>query len=75
MNHRERVVLPPKLADETHRIHLLSDRKLLTKIDDWRKGHEWPPTRSDAIRILVEAGIEALNAADGDKPAKPKRGK
>jgi hypothetical protein len=74
MIHREEVELPPKLADETQRINLLADRKWLNKIDEWRKRQEWPsPTRSDAIRILVEAGIEALSPGDGDKPAKPKK--
>lgn len=66
MIHRKLASMPPKLADETQRINLLAERKWLNKIDDWRKQYEWPPTRSDAIRQLVDIGVEAL--ANGYKP-------
>jgi metal-responsive CopG/Arc/MetJ family transcriptional regulator len=71
MIHRRRAALPPKLADETQRINLIADRKWLDKIDEWRKRQGWPaPTRSDAIRRLVD---QALDAPKGDKPKKPKK--
>jgi hypothetical protein len=70
----ERVAVPPKLADKTQRINLLADRKWLDKIDDWRKRQEWPsPNRSDAIRILVEMGLQAAGNG-GDKPKKKPKG-
>jgi hypothetical protein len=73
MIHQERVALPPKLADDTQRINLLADRKWLNKIDEWRKRQAWPgPTRSDAIRQLVDWALEAQSKGNGDKPAKPK---
>ena len=63
--------MPPKLADDTQRINLLADRKWLDKIDEWRKRQEWPsPNRSDAIRMLVEMGIQA---DAGDKPKKARK--
>jgi metal-responsive CopG/Arc/MetJ family transcriptional regulator len=73
MIHRNRTSMPPKLADETQRINLLADRKWLDKIDDWRKRQEWPsPTRSDAIRILVEMSLDRELSAD--KPKKKPKG-
>jgi hypothetical protein len=90
MIHRKRASMSPKkLAEETQRINLLADRKWLIKIDEWRKQYEWPPTRSDAIRQIVEIGLEALahgykpklrkppeeRAPNGDKPKSTKRQK
>ena len=62
--------VPPKLgAGKSKKINLVAEEAWLTKLDNWCKQQGWPvPTRSDAIRTLVERAIDA----DGLKPKKPK---
>jgi len=74
--------LPPKLFNKAKRIALVVDLEWLSRVDEWRKRHGWPPpTVSDSVRQLVDQALEANGIkpnkieANGDKPAKPKRGK
>jgi hypothetical protein len=48
----------------------------LAAIDAWRLGHPEQPTRAEAIRRLVRAGLAAVTTEVQTLPAKPnKRGK
>jgi hypothetical protein len=51
----------------------LSDEFMAT-LDAWSARQDDAPSRSEAIRRLVELGLQTSSAGDGDKPAKPKRG-
>jgi hypothetical protein len=49
-----------KLAAHTQKINLLADKDWLDLIDEYRKRQGFPtPTRSDAIRRLVDQALEA----------------
>lgn len=61
--------VPPKLFNKAKRIALVADLEWLSRIDEWRKRHGWPPpTVSDSVRQLVDIGLDAI--ADGYKPKK-----
>ena len=69
---RNRRAVPPKLAaGKSRKINLIADAEWLDRIDEWRKRQDWPsPTRSDAIRTLVD---QALGADANDDKPKPKK--
>jgi hypothetical protein len=67
----KRKAVVPKLAAHTQKINLLADKDWLDLIDEYRKRQGFPtPTRSDAIRRLVDQALEV----NGIKPKhrKPK---
>jgi metal-responsive CopG/Arc/MetJ family transcriptional regulator len=47
-----------------HRLQMLIEPSLVSRIDQWRAKQPGLPSRSEAIRRLVEASLEAA-----DKPA------
>jgi hypothetical protein len=57
-----------KLASAVQRLNLIAPVDWLKRIDQWRRRQPNLPTRSEAIRTLVERGLEA--EARGEK--KPK---
>lgn len=59
--------MPPKLAKETKRLNLVVDVEWVQKINIWRGRQPDVPNLSEAIRVLVDAGLEARV-----KPDKPK---
>lgn len=70
MIQRKREVVP-RLAAHTQKINLLADKDWLNLIDEYRKRQGFPtPTRSDAIRRLVDQALEANGIRH--KPKKPK---
>ena len=64
--------MPPKLANETKRIALVVDSEWLKRIAAWRRQQEDFPTLSDAIRRLVDQGLDAPSKV-GDKPKKARK--
>jgi hypothetical protein len=64
--------MPPKLANETKRIALVVDSEWLKRIGVWRRQQDDFPTLSDAIRRLVDHGLDAPSNA-GDKPKKVRK--
>jgi hypothetical protein len=48
-------------------VHLVLEPKLLARIDDFRFGFRLP-SRSEAIRFLIEAGLES-GMGPGDLPS------
>ena len=63
--------MPPKLANGVRRIALMAPIALIAKIDTWRRHQSDVPNLSEAIRRLIEMG---LDATDGGKKGKPKGG-
>ncbi len=51
--------MPPKLDDETKRLNMVAPASWVRRIDDWRRQQPDLPNISEAIRRLVEAGLEA----------------
>lgn len=51
--------MPPKLEDETKRLNMVVPGSWARKIDDWRRQQPDLPNISEAIRRLVELGLEA----------------
>jgi hypothetical protein len=49
----------PAMADKNSRFELRTSTEFLQAIDDWRRQQPEIPSRADAIRRLVELGIEA----------------
>jgi hypothetical protein len=65
--------MPPKLAEgESRKITLIAPLVWLAKVDRWRRhqpDHQIMPNMSEAIRRLVEKGLEAeAKEAKGRKP-------
>ncbi|MHC2867934.1 hypothetical protein ACVIYH_009067 [Bradyrhizobium diazoefficiens] len=51
--------MPPKLEDETKRLNMVAPASWVKKIDDWRRQQPDLPNISEAIRRLVEMGLDA----------------
>ena len=52
--------LPPKLADEgVKKIAIIAPLGWLAKVQAWRRAQDDMPNVSEAIRRLVEAGLDA----------------
>ena len=51
--------MPAKLEDEVQRMHMVMPASLTKKIDDWRRREPDMPNVSEAIRRLVEMGLES----------------
>jgi hypothetical protein len=56
---RDMGVMPPKLENEIRRLHMVAPESWLKKIDDWRRQQPDVPNVSEAIRRLVEIGLDA----------------
>jgi hypothetical protein len=50
--------MPAKLDDEIARIHMVAPASWAKKVDDWRRREPDLPNLSEAIRRLVELGLE-----------------
>lgn len=48
------------------RVQIVTSREQIAKIDDWRRAQQKLPSRSEAIRLLIEAGL----TAESSKPKK-----
>ena len=58
--------VPPKLFNKAKRIALVVDLEWLSRIDEWRKRHGWPPpTVSDSVRQLVDQALELHRLISG----------
>jgi hypothetical protein len=51
-------------------VSLKAPQSFFDKIDEWRAGQRPIPNRGDAIRKLVEAGLDALQKDKIDRKAK-----
>lgn len=59
------MAMPPKLEDgiETERIQIVAPKTWVDRIEEWRRQQPRIPSKSEAIRILVDRALEP------DKPA------
>lgn len=48
--------------EKMKRFEMLAPAAWLTAVDDWRRKQPDIPTRAEAIRRLVDAGIQSSNA-------------
>ena len=51
--------MPQKLDDEIQRLNMVAPTAWVKKIDDWRRREPDLPNLSEAIRRLVEMGLES----------------
>jgi hypothetical protein len=51
------------------RLQIVASQKFIDMVDEWRRRQAKIPSRSEAIRVLAETGMEAL----GIKPKTAKR--
>jgi hypothetical protein len=51
--------MPTKLDDEIQRLNMVVPTAWVKKVDDWRRREPDLPNLSEAIRRLVEMGLEA----------------
>ena len=54
--------MPKKLDDDVQRLHMVVPTSLVKKVDDWRRREADLPNLSEAIRRLIELGIESAKA-------------
>lgn len=61
--------VPPKLEEEsaTERVQIVATERWTKRVDDWRRRHPDMPSRSAAIRMLVEQALNAEGAPNGAK--------
>jgi len=54
--------MPTKLDEdsETQRVPLVAPRSWIRRVDEWRRTQNKIPSRSEAIRQLVDAGLEGV---------------
>jgi hypothetical protein len=62
--------MPPKLANGVRRVALMAPIALIARIDHWRRHQADVPNLSEAIRRLIEMGLET--GERHDKKPKPK---
>ena len=60
--------MPTKLDDEIQRLNMVVPTAWVKKVDDWRRKEPDLPNLSEAIRRLVEMGLES--AKKGGKGSK-----
>ena len=51
--------MPTKLDDEIQRLNMVVPTAWVKKVDDWRRKEPDLPNLSEAIRRLVEMGLES----------------
>ena len=51
--------MPHKLGDEIQRLNMVAPAAWVKKIDDWRRREPDLPNLSEAIRRLVDMGLES----------------
>jgi hypothetical protein len=61
--------MPPKAPEEMERLNMLVSSRIMRRIDAWRRKQPRLGTLSEDVRVVIEAGIEALEGRH-DKPKK-----
>lgn len=56
--------MPKKLDDdsETERVQIVAPASWISRVEEWRRAQERIPSRSEAIRLLVNQALSAKNA-------------
>ena len=52
--------MPPKLDDatDTERVQIVAPSSWIQRVEEWRRNQARIPSRSEAIRILVDLALE-----------------
>ena len=53
------IQMPPKLDKEIRRLNMIAPASWVKKIDEWRRQQPDLPNISEAVRRLVERGLES----------------
>lgn len=58
--------MPPKLEKgvDSERIQIVAPPSWIRRLDDWRRAQKKIPSRSDAIRQIVDYGLERMKEKD-----------
>ncbi|WP_108609195.1 hypothetical protein [Aminobacter sp. MSH1] len=58
--------MPPKLEDgtPTERIQIVAPQTWVARIEEWRRKQPRIPSKSEAIRILVDKALDSGNEPD-----------
>jgi metal-responsive CopG/Arc/MetJ family transcriptional regulator len=64
--------MPPKLSASVKKVNLITPSELLERIDHYRRSRPDLPNRSEAIRKLIEMGLEAAERGKPKGKGKPK---
>jgi hypothetical protein len=57
--------MPPKLDDNIKRLNIVASTAWVKRIDDWRRRQDDLPNFSEALRRLVEIGLDAEKKPKG----------
>jgi rRNA maturation endonuclease Nob1 len=57
--HKSEARMSEKLDDEVQRLNMVVPTKWVKRVDDWRRREPDLPNLSEAIRRLVEMGLES----------------
>jgi metal-responsive CopG/Arc/MetJ family transcriptional regulator len=60
--------MPPKLASSVRKVNLITPAEWLERVDNWRRHQPDLPNRSEAIRKLVEMGLDTTERKPKAKP-------
>jgi hypothetical protein len=63
--------MPPKLASSVRKVNLITPSELLDRVDNYRRTRPDLPNRSEAIRKLIEMGLEAAERGKPKGKGKP----
>jgi hypothetical protein len=66
-----RAMNQPLPERKEHRLQMLIEPSLISRIDRWRAKQPGLPSRSEAVRRLVEAGLIASEGDDDKAPYDP----
>ena len=58
--------MPPKIDDNPKRLNVMISADTMQQLDDWRRRQPVVPNLSEAVRTLLELGIETA-AKKGDR--------
>lgn len=59
--------LPPKLAASVRKVNLIVPSELLERVDNFRRHLPGLPNRSEALRALIEKGLDTEERKKGKK--------
>lgn len=56
--------MPPKLDEgsDTERVQIVAPASWVARVEEWRRAQERIPSRSEAIRLLVDQALGGKNA-------------
>lgn len=61
--------MPPRLdkASDSERLQVVASEKLVARLEEWRAKQRPIPTRSEAIRVILETYLDEFEAREAAK--------